>query len=421
MAQSLNEILSKWENNAVFQSLKSAESTFWANSHYTDFAQAQHDSDLTLADVQDAAARLQRFAPYFQAAFPETRATQGIIESPVLPLKKLSQTLAYPHTLYLKADNLLPISGSIKARGGIYEVLKLAETLALQHGLLRENDNYAKLNEPSARELFSRYTVAVGSTGNLGLSIGIMAAKLGFQAAVHMSADAKQWKKDLLRSHGVQVFEYAGDYGLAVAQGRAQIAANPNGHFVDDENSRDLFLGYAVAGLRLKNQFENMGMAINAQRPLYVYLPCGVGGAPCGVAFGLKWAFGDHVHCVLAEPTHSPCVFLGVLTGLHEQISVQDIGLDNKTIADGLAVGRASGLAGQVMQRALKGFYTVQDETLLDLLKQVYRDENLRLEPSACAGLLGAKYFAEPNAVHLAWATGGNLMPDDVFAEYLAA
>lgn len=36
---------------------------------------------LTKADVDDAHARLKRFAPYLAKAFPETAATGGIIES----------------------------------------------------------------------------------------------------------------------------------------------------------------------------------------------------------------------------------------------------------------------------------------------------------------------------------------------------
>ena len=230
--------------------------------------------------------------------------------------------------------------------------------------------------------------------------------------------------------------EYESDYSVAVAQGRQQAESDPACHFVDDENSVNLFLGYAVAGERLKQQLAAAQISVDTQHPLFVYLPCGVGGAPGGVAFGLKLAFGDAVHCIFAEPTHSPCMMLGVYTGLHDEVSVQDFGIDNVTAADGLAVGRASGFVGKAMQRLLDGFYTVSDEEMYSLLALMERSEGLRLEPSALAGVPGIArvqgeqqgYLARAgldsqamqNATHLVWATGGNMVPADEMEAYLA-
>ena len=438
----LGKPLESWyASYPLIRDLVALQETTWFNPGVAPVAQAIGDVGLTDADVADASARLARFASYLRQAFPETASSDGIIESDIVPVPHLQQLLgeryrqALTGSLWLKRDSHLPISGSIKARGGIYEVLKHAEDLALAENFLTLEDDYAVLHSDKARAFFGQYKIAVGSTGNLGMSIGIMGAALGFQVTVHMSADARQWKKDKLRAHGVTVIEYASDYSVAVAQGREQAEADPACHFVDDENSVNLFLGYAVAAERLKQQLAAAQITVDAQHPLFVYLPCGVGGAPGGVAFGLKLAFGDAVHCIFAEPTHSPCMMLGVYTGLHDEVSVQDFGIDNVTAADGLAVGRASGFVGKAMQRLLDGFYTVSDEHMYSLLALMERSEGMRLEPSALAGVPGiARVHADQqgylaragldahamaNATHLIWATGGNMVPDDEMDAYL--
>lgn len=423
----------------VVTELKSLRETIWFNPGLKSAEEGLKRVGLTIADAEDAEARLQRFAPFLARAFPETAASSGIIESDMVPVPlmqaELEKTDGIMGTVWLKKDSHLPISGSLKARGGIYEVLAYAEKLALEAGLITLTGDYSALLSPDFRQFFGQHKIAVGSTGNLGLSIGIISARLGFHVTVHMSADARKWKKDKLRLHGVEVMEYEQDYGVAVEQGRKAAESDTACFFIDDENSRTLFLGYSVAGLRLRKQLQDKGIIVDASHPLFVYLPCGVGGGPGGVAFGLKLAFGDHVHCFFAEPTHSPCMLLGMSTGLHDAISVQDIGIDNKTDADGLAVGRASGFVGRAMEQLIDGCYTLSDQSMYDLLAMLARTEDIRLEPSALAGMCGPQRISAASsyqeklglttesmagATHLVWATGGGMVPEKEMDQYLA-
>lgn len=436
---SMESLLKK---DPVLPRVAAAEEVLWLNPGLQSAETALPPMELGMADILDAEARLQRFAPFIRERFPETAPRGGLIESPLTPIPRMQRLLeerfgaVIPGRLLLKQDSHLAIAGSVKARGGIYEVLKHTEELAMENGLLSETDDYAKLASPEMREFFSRYTVQVGSTGNLGLSIGIASAAVGYKVIVHMSVDAKQWKKDLLRAHGVQVIEYEADYGEAVKQGRARSDADPMSYFVDDENSRNLFLGYAVAALRLRQQLAEQNVAVDREHPLLVTIPCGVGGAPGGVAFGLKHVFGDSVHCFFAEPTQAPCMLAGMATGLHSKVSVQDLGLTGLTEADGLAVGRPSGFVGGVMEPLLSGEVTIADPKLYTFMRALLESENIFLEPSACAAFQGPAellrqqegrdYAARQgltaerlaNSTHIAWATGGALVPEDIRKAY---
>lgn len=403
---------------------------FWINPKYQTFEEAIKKIELKEEDVIDASLRLKRFSPYIKSVFPETSENDGLIESPLKRIPKMNLELEKQYNfslngnLLLKCDNELAISGSIKARGGIYEVLKFAEDLAIKNELISYTSDYSMIDSDKFRNFYSQYSISVGSTGNLGLSIGIMSAKLGFKVCVHMSCEAKKWKKDLLRSIGVKVIEYATDYTEAVKAARKQAEQDSQMYFIDDENSLDLFLGYAVSAYHLKEQLVEMNIIVNHNNPLNVYLPSGVGGGPGGVTFGLKLIFKDHVQCYFAEPTHSPCMLIGLLTGLHNKICVQDFEIDNKTIADGLAVGRPSGFVGKSLENLISGVYTISDETLKVLLKVMIDTEGIKLEPSALAGVYGIVSLANEklkvmeNTTHLAWATGGGMVPKNIMDDY---
>jgi D-serine dehydratase len=112
-------------------------------------------------------------------------------------------------------------------------------------------------------------------------------------------------------------------------------------------------------------------------------------------------------------------MLLGMATGLHDEISVQDIGLTGNTIADGLAVGRSSGFISRSMDGLLDACYTVKDEILLRLLYQLHRSDNIDLEPSALAGLYGPTMCPDTYGTHIAWATGGGMVPADIMRGYI--
>ncbi len=76
-----------------------------------------------------------------------------------------------------------------------------------------------KFRKRSVQNLLSKYNLTVGTTGNLGISVGAMGRALGFQVTVHMSEEAKAWKKAYLRERGVNVIEHTTTF-KAVEEGR---------------------------------------------------------------------------------------------------------------------------------------------------------------------------------------------------------
>lgn len=431
------------DRTRITEVISQEKEIFRSNTDYKPFDLAEKEINFSFKDVEDAEARLQRFASFIRIAYPETEEAGGIIDSGITEITNMKSYLNKKHDidlegrLLLKRDDQLPISGTIKARGAIYEVLMHAENLALKNNLLDSvEDDYAKFATVEFYKFFSNYNITVGTTGNLGISVGTIGRKLGFNVTVHMSIDAKDWKKQYLRNLGVDVIEHKTNFTLAVTEGRAASEADPSSYFVDDEHSKALFFGYTAGGFRMKNQLAEYGIKVDEDHPLFVYLPCGIGGSPSGITYGLKQAFGDNVHCIFAEPTRMPSMLLGLVTEKFDDISVEDIQLGGKTVADGLAVPRTSGLVAKSIRHFFSGVYTLQDESFKRLLWNIYDQENIFLEPAAVAGIIGPyalrttedgqEYLNKhnlndklKNATHIAWATGGSMVPQKQQNEFI--
>lgn len=430
-------------NPEVLEKVANLEPVLWLNPDRKDGDEAWENVEFTLNDIKDADERFHRFAPLMVKLFGNVdgvKESNGILESELKHLEKLEnlykKELDFKGNLYYKLDANLPVCGSIKARGGLYEVLVYAEILAKENNLLDENKDYSQFADEKFRDLFSKHTIQVASTGNLGISVGVMGSALGFNTIVHMSNDAKDWKKKHLRDRGATVIEYDGNFSLAISKARDLSYKDPNSYFVDDENSTTLFKGYSVSALRVKKQLEKMNITIDKDHPVFLYMPCGVGGSSGGAAFGFRRVLGDNVHAFFVETTHIPSFLIGASTKLHSKVSVHDLGIDGITEADGLSVSRPSSFSGHTMENLLSGVFTCEDDVLFEHLKKLNELENVKVEPSSCASIQGAvdlfkfeegkKYLEyhnlvgkEDNITHICWATGGNLIPDEIMQEYL--
>ena len=217
-------------NKALLEQVKGSEPSLWCNPTY-----APQRDDEAQADLQQAVENWQMLAPLLQLLFPELESTAGVIASDLIEVDDMRAPLGYQDRsfgrLFVKADHALPVAGSVKARGGIYEVLMTAINDARSSGFLGKDEPVSALTGAAAHDFFAQRTIAVGSTGNLGLSVGIAARTLGYNAVVHMSSDAKKWKIERLRRYGVKVKQHRGDYNPGGCRRAGCGKQGPNGLF----------------------------------------------------------------------------------------------------------------------------------------------------------------------------------------------
>ena len=145
----------------VIECLKERKETVWLNPDLWHCEPRCQVGEYKFVHVKAAQNRFMRFLPYIASAFPETAAKKGVIESGLIPIPAVKERMnaegaGVAGTVFLKDDARLPIAGSVKARGGIHEVLKIAETLAQKAGSSGRQITTVKL----IRRNFGTFTVS---------------------------------------------------------------------------------------------------------------------------------------------------------------------------------------------------------------------------------------------------------------------
>src|SRR5699024_8760173 len=113
----------QWQNKyPVFRRILNKNPVTWVNSKQRNMAKT--NLPLGKEAMLEADQLWIRFAPFLRKAFPESKAENGMIESPLKEIPNMKKALesmkniVVPGNFYLKCDNALPVAGSIKARGG---------------------------------------------------------------------------------------------------------------------------------------------------------------------------------------------------------------------------------------------------------------------------------------------------------------
>jgi diaminopropionate ammonia-lyase len=293
-------------------------------------------------------------------AWPEYRPT------PLTPLPGLARRIGVD-TVLCKDESRRYGVGGIKALGAPYGL----------HMLLADRD--------PARP----FTAIAATDGNHGLALAWAARRTGGRARIFVGRDVDAVRLDRIRAQGGDITVVDGTYDDAVLAAE-NAAGGPGCLLVSDTDyegglpvNRAIMAGYSLLAE------EAWQAGLSARPPTHLFLQCGVGGMAAGVTAGLWRRLSPATPRVITvEPAAAACALASLRAG--QSISV---GGDLRTRMAGLACGRLSLPAWEILKCATFAALALKDESAADvqrdLLSGAYGDEPLATGDTGVAGLAG--------------------------------
>jgi diaminopropionate ammonia-lyase len=274
--------------------------------------------------------------------------------TPMHRLKGLAASLGIAE-LYVKDESTRFGLRAFKGVGGAYAVYRLLQARAERLGL--SNCTVQDLLDRRQPEVADGLTVCCATTGNHGRSLARAAQMFGCRCVIYVPETTTIGRADALVKLGAQVVRHPGNYDEAVL--RAEADAKANGWFIisdtaypgHEDTPRDVMHGYRVIVDEVVQQLSSGPL------PTHVFVQTGIGGIAAAFATHFWEVWGtSRPRLVVVESKEAACMLRSAqaddLVNLKGPIN---------TRLSGLAAGRPSTLAWEVLRVGCNDFVTIAD------------------------------------------------------------
>ncbi|TYL88447.1 diaminopropionate ammonia-lyase [Bradyrhizobium rifense] len=262
--------------------------------------------------------------------------------SPLYSLGELARACEVRAIDYKDEGNRFNL-GSFKALGGAYAVRSIAQ----------------RAQDGSGRGT----TVACATDGNHGRSVAWAASRFGLSAAIYVHSEVSERRKSEIERYGARVHRVGGVYDDAVRQ--VKLDGERFGWTIVSDTS---YPGYTEIPSIVMQGYTVMPAEAARQReelPTHVFLQCGVGALPAAICAYYRAIYGDAApKIVVVEPDNAACLLASARAG-----TLTELRGDISTVMAGLACGRPSMLAWEILSRGAFGFMSVPDTEAVQAMR----------------------------------------------------
>ncbi len=207
--------------------------------------------------------------------FKQLSAELGIGNTPLIPYEE-----DFDADIYIK-NEAMNASGSIKDRAALTLILD-----AQERGILHAGD-----------------TIVEATSGNTGISLAYVGAKLGYKVLLTMPASMSAERREILQGLGAQLVLTEGNLGMQGAVDMAEQLSRERNHvwLKQFENTANVEAHYLSTGAELLEQLDKIDVFVAG---------VGTGGTLIGTAKRIKERFPDCV-IVAVEPASSATLSRG--------------------------------------------------------------------------------------------------------------